>query len=127
MEFSDTEIAKAHNAIGRIESLGGTVVWEHELCAVTLSETSITDDDLVVLVDLPFVEILDLSSTLITDKGLHHLYGLGKLETVSLVGTGVTQEGARRLRIELPKVQVFTSNLKSDSVENLSNEPMDHQ
>jgi hypothetical protein len=52
---------------------------------LNLMSTQVTDDGLVVLSGLPFLEELDLSYTNITDKGLKHFTRLQNLNTLFLM------------------------------------------
>jgi hypothetical protein len=82
---------KAQAAWDRIEALGGHGVWERELVIVSLADTAITDDDLALFRDFPFVQTLDLSHTTIGDSGLLHLAGLpasAKVTARDLARTG---------------------------------------
>lgn len=101
--------SNAEHVIRCIQELGGTVVWERELCAVMLSGTTMMDDELAVLVNLPMVELIDLSNTPITDAGIRHLTSLKSVKTIVLSGTSVTREGIKHLRHELPTTEIVMS------------------
>lgn len=102
-----------------------------EVIEVDLTATTLTDDDLQYLADLPTVERLSLSNTKVTDKGLRYLRScpklkflalnsvpitddgleqiaaLTELEALGLVGTKVTDEGLRHL-MKLPKLKILS-------------------
>ena len=60
---------KAQAAWERIEALGGHGVWDGEMCVVCLSNTGVTDEELSLFGDFPYVQILDLSHTGVGDNG----------------------------------------------------------
>jgi hypothetical protein len=64
---------------------------------VSLTKTSVTDDDLAVLEKLPDLEILDLTETKITSKGLAHLEGMRRLKSLFLFKTFVDDGGLAHL------------------------------
>jgi hypothetical protein len=64
---------KAQAAWDRIEALGGHGVWESDMVVVSFGKTKVTDEDLALFQDFPFVQILDLSDTIISDEGLAQL------------------------------------------------------
>jgi hypothetical protein len=87
----------AQAAWARIEALGGHGVWEAEIVVVALGRTAVTDEDLSLFRDFPYVQILDLSHTIIGDAGLAHLAGLEALEGLDLSYTGVGDAGLAHL------------------------------
>ena len=95
---------KARAAWARIEAIGGHGVWEPDMCVVSLARTAVTDEDLSLFHDFPYVQILDLSHTGISDAGLMHLAGLVALEGFDLSHTRVGDAGlAHLVRLETLK------------------------
>jgi hypothetical protein len=99
---------KAQAAWNRIEALGGHGVWERELVIVSLAETAVTDDDLALFRDFPFVQTLDLSHTTIGDSGLTHLAGLQALEKLTVIDTKISAPGLKAFQRAHPAVTVVT-------------------
>jgi hypothetical protein len=117
---------RAEAAIKRVNQIGGSVVWESEIFAVTLSSTQVADDDLAILADLSDVQLLSLSHTSITDAGLRHLEHLSKLQTLELIDTKVTEKGLEKLRTALPATAICTS-IPSDAVNPFTGKPWSEQ
>ena len=88
---------RARAAWARIEALGGHGVWEPDMCVVSLARTAVTDEDLSLFRDFPYVHILDLSHTAIGDAGLIHLDGLMALEGLDLSRTRTGDAGLAHL------------------------------
>jgi hypothetical protein len=88
---------RARAAWARIEALGGHGVWEPDMCVVSLARTAVTDEDLSLFRDFPYVHILDLSHTGIGDAGLAHLADLEALESLGLSHTGIGDAGLAHL------------------------------
>jgi hypothetical protein len=88
---------RARVAWDRIQALGGHGVWEPDMVVVALGRTVVTDEDLSLFRDFPYVQILDLSHTGIGDAGLEHLAGLEALESLDLSHTGVGDAGLAHL------------------------------
>ncbi len=99
---------KAEAAWTRIEALGGHGVWDGEMVSVSFAGTKVTDDDLTVFHDFPFVQVLDLSGTDIGDGGLEHLPELKALEEFIVVGTKVSGPALTKFRHKHPSVKVVT-------------------
>jgi endonuclease YncB( thermonuclease family) len=55
------------------------------------------DDDLAMMVGLPYLRTLSLRATLVTDKGLAHLRPLQDLRSLSLMSTAVGDAGLKHL------------------------------
>ena len=88
---------RARAAWARIEALGGQGVWEPDMCVASLARTAVTDEDLSLFHDFPYIHILDLSCTGIGDAGLAHLAGLVALEGLDLSHTGIGDAGLAHL------------------------------
>ncbi len=74
------------------------------MCVVSLARTAVTDEDLSLFHDFPYVHILDLSHTGIRDAGLAHLAGLMALEGLELSHTSIGDAGLAHLaRLETLK------------------------
>jgi hypothetical protein len=56
---------------------------------------------------MPQMRVLYLNGTGITDAALAHLANFGQLEWLDLKTTQVTEDGVARLRLILPKAQIF--------------------
>ncbi|NQU21740.1 MAG: hypothetical protein HQ567_10690 [Candidatus Nealsonbacteria bacterium] len=100
--------------ITRIEALGGWAETEQrgprwlcqilgdwycmEILAVGFDTTEITDEDLAILQEVPFVVHVYLGGTAVSDRGLARIGDLRKLRELDLGGTRVTDEGLRHLR-----------------------------
>lgn len=65
----------------------------HAVTVVDLSQTSCTDEALMLLASLPSVELLRLDYTNITDEGIRLLRSLSKLRSLSLENTQITDAG----------------------------------
>jgi hypothetical protein len=94
---SSAKERRAQAAWARIEALGGHGVWDGDMCVVSLGRTAVTDEDLSLFRDFPYVQILDLSYTGIGDAGLAHLAGLEVLESLGLSHTGIGDGGLTHL------------------------------
>lgn len=99
---------KAEAAWDRIEALGGHGVWNGEMVFVSFAGTKVTDDDLILFHDFPYVQVLDLSGTGIGDGGLAHLAELKALEEFIVVGTKVSGPALATFRHAHPTVKVVT-------------------
>ncbi len=69
-----------------------------QLQFVSLSLTSVSDNDLVLLAQCPRLTILSLIGTGITDEGLSHIARLSELRELHLDPTQVTEDGLIHLR-----------------------------
>jgi hypothetical protein len=99
---------QAQAAWKRIEALGGHGVWEPELVIVSLANTKVTDEDLSVFRDFPFVQTLDLSHTTVGDNGLAHLNQLPALEELIAVDTRISERALADFQRAHPSVTVTT-------------------
>jgi hypothetical protein len=115
---------KAQAAWNRIEALGGHGVWERELVIVSLADTAVTDDDLSLFGDFPFVQTLDLSNTAVGDRGLVHLAGLRALEELIVIDTGISGPGLKAFQREHPTVRVVTEMPPKGTVNPFTGEPI---
>ena len=95
--------------------LGGTAVGDEGLAVVGkmkhltrlyLQNTAVTDAGLRHLEGLGQLEYLNLYGTNVTDAGLKHLVPLKELSRLFLWQTDVSKEGARRLKHDLPAVDI---------------------
>ena len=115
---------KAQAAWDRIEALGGSGVWEREIVMVSLANTAVTDDDLALFRDFPFVQSLDLSNTKVTGAGLAHLTGASDLEELAIVGTKISRAALAAFREAHPNVEVVTKPPKKGAVNPFTGEPL---
>jgi hypothetical protein len=114
---------KAQAAWDRIEALGGHGVWDADVVVVSLANTALTDDDLALFRDFPFVRTLDLSHTGVGDGGLAHLSGLPALEELIVVGTKMSPTALKAFRREHPTVKVTTKPPPKGTVNPFTGEP----
>lgn len=114
----------AKDAWARIEALGGHGVWESDMVVVSLSSTGITDDDLSLFRDFPYVQILNLSSNPLTDKALEHLAGLRELESLVVIDTQMTEGGLAAFRASHSGVEVRSEPLPPDTINPFTGEPI---
>jgi hypothetical protein len=105
MARSETQ-KKAHAAWDRIEALGGHGVWESDMVVVSFGETKVSDEDLALFRDFPFVQVLDLSDTGISDEGLAHLEHLAALEELIVINTKISEEALKDFQRTKPAVKI---------------------
>lgn len=97
---------KAQAAWDRIEALGGHGVWDDNVVYVILAGTEVTDKDMAIFRDFPFVQLLDLSHTRVGDGALDYLDGLKALETLIVVGAQMTGSALEAFRRAHPHITV---------------------
>lgn len=114
---------KAQAAWDRIEALGGEGVWEREDVVVSFSNTKITDGDLILFRDFPFVQILDLSDTKITDEGLAHLDQLPALEVLIVANSRISERALKEFQNAHPSVKVTTGPPPTGAINPFTGEP----
>ena len=114
---------KSQAAWDRIEALGGSGVWEREIVIVSLANTAVTDDDLALFRDFPFVQSLDLSGTKVAGPGLAHLADASALETLIIVGTKISRTALAAFRAAHPETEVVTKAPKKGAVNPFTGEP----
>jgi hypothetical protein len=102
----------------------GHGVWERDTVIVSLADTAVTDDDLAVFRDFPFVQILDLSRTAVSGAGLAHLDGATALEELIAVGTKLSKPALAAFREAHPGVKVVTEPLPKGAVIPFTSEPL---
>ncbi len=115
---------KAQAAWERIEALGGSGVWDGEIVFVSLANTAVTDDDLALFRDFPFVQTLDLSGTKVTGTGLAHLAGASDLGELTIVGTKITRAALAAFREAHPNVEVVVEPPKKGAISPFTGEPL---
>jgi hypothetical protein len=76
---------------------------------VSLSKTSVTDDELAILENFPGLEGLSISQTKITSFGLVHLEGLKNLESLSLENTLIDDNGLAHIK-DLANLRILILN-----------------
>ncbi len=86
------------------------------LRSLELSNTALSDSDLIHLHILEKLELLILDEEAITDQGLWHLQEMESLRAVILTSTKVTENGVTRLKESLPDcyVVITTKNKPSE-------------
>ena len=78
------------------------------MVVVSLAETQVTDDDLMVFRDFPLVQTLDLSRTKISGSGLGYLDGAISLEELIIVGTNIEEKHLAAFRRQHPDTTIAT-------------------
>jgi hypothetical protein len=91
-----------------MEALGGQGVWERELVVVSFAHTTVTNEDLALFHDFPYIQVLDLSHTAIGDNGLVHLAALPALEELIVVDAKFSEVGLKSFQREHPMLRVVT-------------------
>jgi hypothetical protein len=102
------KVRRARAAWAHIEALGGHGVWEPQMCVVSLARTAVTDEDLSLFHDFPYVRILDMTHTGIADAGLAHLAGLEALEGLTVIDTKISDAALDEFRRARPSVRITT-------------------
>ena len=120
-----TNEEKGKRAWARIESLGGHGVWESDMVVVSLKDTGLSDDDLPLFSDFPYVQILDLSSNPITDDALKYLDGLNSLESLIIVNTKISEAAVASFREAHPNVEVQTGPSPPTKINPFTGEPFE--
>jgi hypothetical protein len=115
---------KAQAAWDRLMALGGHGVWDGHIVVVSLAETAVTDDDLAVFRDFPFVQVLDLSRTAVTGPGIAHLDGATALEELIVVGTKLCKAALAAFCEAHPGVKVVTKLPPKGAVNPFTGEPL---
>jgi hypothetical protein len=105
MACSDKQ-KKAQAAWDRIEALGGQAVWESDMVVVSFGKTKVTDGDLALFRDFPFVQVLDVSDTQIGDEGLAQLGDLPALEELIVTNTRISAKALKEFQGTHPAVKV---------------------
>src|SRR5688500_2737788 len=91
---------KGEAAIGKwLSSIGGSVNMRGgHAVAVGLTSTSITDREMALLKELPYLEELSLRDTEVSDLGLAHVAGLKTLKNLDLSSTSIADSGLSHLK-----------------------------
>jgi len=76
-----------------------------------LSRSDVSDHDLQQLVRAHDLIALDLNFTQVTDAGLTYLEKLPNLRFLVVENTGVTAEGVQRLKLMNPRLRIFHSSM----------------
>ena len=118
------KVRRERAAWDRIEALGGHGVWEPDICVVSLDRTPVTDEDLSLFRDFPYVQILGLSHTGIGDAGLAHLAGLEALEDLILVDSKISEAALDAFRRAHPSVGIVTEPPPQGAINPFTGKPM---
>jgi hypothetical protein len=121
---SPEELRKARAAWDRIEALGGYGVWDKTMVVVSLAGAGITDEDLSLFRDFPYVQILDLSHTAVSDDGLIHLAGLPSLTDLIAIDTQISGPALAGFQRDHPAVKVTTEPPPKGSINPFTSELM---
>lgn len=98
-------LARQERALAMLARLQARFETENEQVAIIYFDgTTVTDDDLKLLVHFPDLRFLSLGGTGIGDAGLANLKGLAKLAWLNLYRTQIGDEGLKFLR-ELPSLR----------------------
>jgi len=122
-ELNPKDQAKWQAAWYRMEALGGKGVWDNDLVVMSFGGTSISDADLAVFSDFPFVRILDLSNTSIGDKGIAQLPVLPALEDLIVHNTKITQAALKTFQEQNPSVKIQTTAKPKDAINPFTGKP----
>src|SRR5262249_16430373 len=114
---------KARGAWDRIEALGGSGVWERDMVCVSLADTEVTDEELSLFRDFPYVQILDLSRTSVGDAGLAYLTGLRSLTALIVVDTRLSPAALEAFRHAHPSVVITTEADRKGAVNPFTGQP----
>lgn len=114
---------KAQAAWDRIEALGGHGVWESDMVVVTFGDTAVTDEDLALFQDFPYVQLLDLSGTKIGDEGLAFLEDLPALEELIVIDTKIGAKALKSFQKAHPGVKVTTKPPPKESINPFTGKP----
>lgn len=100
---SKKETTYAENEKAIVETLeqsGAKVGYTHEgsVRKVTFTASSVSDEALIPLKNLPELSYLSLSGTGVTDAGLDNISGATKLYLLNLSGTQVGDEGLAKIK-----------------------------
>lgn len=120
---SGSEHSKLKATWARIESLGGSGVWEPDFVVVSFAKTGIRDTDLAVLEDFSVVQTLDLSDTQLTDACLKHLSGLAALEELIVANTKISDSAIKEFRRAHPSVKVVTGPPPTNAINPFTGKP----
>ena len=115
---------KAQAAWDRLMALGAHGVWDGSMVVVSLAETAVTDDDLAVFRDFPFVQVLDLSRTAVNGAGLAYLADATALEELIVVGTKLSRPALKAFREAHPTVEVVTKSPRKGAVNPFTAKPL---
>ncbi len=118
------EQLKAQAAWDHIEALGGCGVWDGSMVVVSLANTAITNDDLALFHDFPYVEILNVSDTSISDAGLRHLAGLQALKDLIVINTKIGDAALEAFRRAHPSVRVTTEPPPKGTINPFTGKPL---
>jgi mono/diheme cytochrome c family protein len=91
----------------------------------SLGGKDVTDDDLVILKDMPNLVELDLGGTKVTDKGLEHLAGLTNMVRLHLERTAITGSGLVHLKdmAKLNYLNLYGTQVTDEALEPLKGLP----
>jgi hypothetical protein len=104
----DQPASARRSAPGTAWRLWGAVGSGRELVIVSLAHTAVTDDDLTLFRDFPFIQVLDLSHTAVGDNGLVHLAGLPALEELIVIDARFSGPGLQAFQREHASLRVVT-------------------
>ena len=114
---------RAQAAWDRFQALGGHGVWEADMVVVALGRTAMTDEDLSLFRDFPYVQILDLSHTGVGDAGLAHLAGLEALKRLTVIDTKISDAALDEFRRARPSVRITTEPPPKGAIDPFTGKP----
>jgi hypothetical protein len=115
---------KAQAAWDRLMALGGHGVWDADIVIVSLADSAVTDDDLGVFRDFPFIQVLDLSRTAVRGPGLAHLDAATALEKLIAFGTKLSKPALESFREAHSGIKVVTKPSPKRAANPFTGEPL---
>ena len=94
------------------------------MVVVSLEDAGISDDDLSLFSDFPYVQILNLSGNPLTDEALEHLKDLPSLETLIVCDTRISEDAVAAFRSAHPSVDVRSRKLPSSTINPFTGKPI---
>ncbi|MEM1324848.1 MAG: c-type cytochrome domain-containing protein [Bacteroidota bacterium] len=110
LNINFVNVADANAALSLLEPLQEQIVW------LRLSDSSVDDEGLTHIAQLPHLQTLYLDRTQVTDDGLAALSALEHLAYLNLVGTEVTATGIEQLKTaaRLERLFIYQTNTSSE-------------
>jgi hypothetical protein len=115
---------KAQAAWDRIEALGGHGVWESDMVVVSFGKAKVTDEDMTLFRDFPFVQMLDISDTSIGDEGLAQLGDLPALEELIVTNSKISKKALKAFQRAHPDVKITTGPPPKGTINPFTGKPM---
>lgn len=117
-------ISEQHRLATLVARLGGSVEWDWrgEAIAISLGDTSVSDEDIASLTTAKHLRDLDLDSTSISDAGLAEIAQFKELRVLNLNATQITDAGISQLKDHPNLRHLFAgyTNITDESVPSLT-------